>query len=1252
MSRGTSKTIQSSKTPSDIFDPTNFTFNQDSPFFRESDVRQDAAEDRRMMMAFKDIPFDHTDHGRKNSFTGISYSTGASFNNPLTASPYTGREGLLSTHLFSLGGYSSQINSNATNNFGTNFADYLQCPEWRFSDSGDKFIFSFRSKLDYRGHATGIAVLGTMTLATNWDVSTIQKNSLQIVELPDTANSSAIGSFNSGNNIYNLQGYYRPYYKIRFGDNGLKMYLMETSGRVRGGGNDTRIFQYTLASAFDITQATYDGYQDFAINGLFNDQNPILNFEIVPHPEAALNSTWSMIYFFGPRKSNASQSEIAIWSFNNSGRWDITNAINIGSGPSTGTYWSQLPGLGTTGVPRYVRDIFFADSGNKLFVVAAPGSGGGVGGQGVSLWGWDLTTSSASYVDQYNIFNSTKTSIHTGSIGGTLTKVFTSGVWNGLKAHDLFEGFKPLTGGGGDITENAKSWCGHTGTGACFQFNSTGTKLVCNDLATHSAEGFAPRVLEYDLSTAFDPMTLSITDIRPRIGFGFQVVGVAPKETYNHKYIAWTPPSFGHSWKGQHNTGHLGFYLIEFEDNDSYMSTVDAYGPAIDSVTDDSHKYKIKYISNLHPNGIISDGTTNTDLPLCARMKPDGTQLWVFTIKNKDATAAAQSASIKYYTLSTPWDISTLSSSPTGSFSFNLDGTGLYTDLKPRDYVYMWFNNTGTQLCMSNMPFENADQTQSAGSVLLINLPQPWALSPGLASVERIDNLQGSSGSFFGQEGNYVTAAEFTKDGKALWFQLDPIGAGLNSGERSSLNLLHLDTPNDITTINTSNNQKMSAVSKVDLYFGYEPRSTSIGRSATSSDGLTVALEASPRYSGWGYSVGRPPANYSCSIATKSSGALLNGTGEYTGFSIGDDPYADSYRGLPVGMYGSGLAFSSDGRRVFTNDMRYIYQYDLERPFDIQSRFKYSGTGSLLKDNATSGYGAYENRGSIFRPIAFNADGTRVFWTRMFDDHYNRLSLFSRDLSTPWDVTSATGDYRYWYTSSDATYSGTAGGDTGGIGQYDVVSGYGGMTHFEFSPDGRKIIMNWTYASGPSYQANYIRLTSFSTLYFVLNLPAPYFLPNQVGTSGTVTIFGISSSWNLVDKKTITNLPDGGDFSTVFTMNSTGDKLLSFDPVDGKANAFSLATPYVFGTSANGLISSKTMYPSHNYINREQGPISAEAFAFSGIARVGIDKLMLVRHSSSNSSSWGVIRDGNNARRTIQSPVDLIDLNGTYGFMG
>jgi hypothetical protein len=177
-------------------------------------------------------------------------------------------------------------------------------------------------------------------------------------------------------------------------------------------------------------------------------------------------------------------------------------------------------------------------------------------------------------------------------------------------------------------------------------------------------------------------------------------------------------------------------------------------------------------------------------------------------------------------------------------------------------------------------------------------------------------------------------------------------------------------------------------------------------------------------------------------------------------------------------------------------------------------------------------------------------------------------------------------------------------------------------------------------------------LTSFSTLYFVLNLPAPYFLPNQVGTSGTVTIFGISSSWNLVDKKTITNLPDGGDFSTVFTMNSTGDKLLSFDPVDGKANAFSLATPYVFGTSANGLISSKTMYPSHNYINREQGPISAEAFAFSGIARVGIDKLMLVRHSSSNSSSWGVIRDGNNARRTIQSPVDLIDLNGTYGFMG
>jgi len=1226
MSRGTSKTIQSSKNPSDIFDPTNFTFNQDSPVYRDSDTVRNSSTNSQMMMAWKDIPYDQGIGSNKNRYIGdASYA-----------------DGIMSGTFLSLGGATSRIyDTNTAAGALFTFPDYLQCPEFRFNGTGGSILISFRPKLSAFGSATGVAVIGSMTLGTPWDISTLNKGSLKILEFPDTANPEAVANYDMNENGVN---YFRPYHKIRFGDNGSKMYLMECSGTKRGVGttaNSTRIFQYTLSTPNDIETASYDGYQDFEIGGLFDSDNPVLNFEIVPHPEAAINNTSTMIYFFGPNRPTASGSSctLAYWGFNNSGRWDITNSSNISSGPSSGLFYTQLPDM-TSLPPRYVRDVFFADSGNKLFVVAAPNAGGDTGGLGFALYGYDLTSNSASYVDQYNLNNSTKTALQSYNLGsvGNLTREITSGVWNGFKAHDLKDGFKPLYGGGGDLSfYNRKGGFGvGYSIGANFQFDPTGNKLFCMDLNNNSAEAFSPRLLEYSLFD-YDPTTVyDVANIIPRLGYGFQIVGVAPKETYNHKYISWTPPSFAHSWKGQHNTGHMGFYLVEFEDNDTQSSALNAYGPAFTNpVSNDVNKYKVKKIPGF--DSIISDGVTTSRLPLCAKMKPDGTQLWVFSVGNETATDAASDAQLRIYNLQTAWDISTLQSTG-GTFSFTIDDQDLYPDTKPRDWIYMWFNNTGTQVCISGIPFENADQTQSAGSVFVVELDNPWTFSGELPSVTRIDNLRGSSGTFFGQEGNYITAAEFTKDGTALWFQMNPIRASLNTGKVSSINLLHLDTPNDITTINTSNSKKITGLAATRLLFDYEPSSPGLGLSATSSDGVTAALNASPRFSGYGYSYGRSPSGGG-SVARKSAGSLQFSTSYYSGFDIEEVTEADSYRGLPLGQWDSGLVFSPDGRYVYTNSNKYTYQMTLKRPFDIQSRYEYGGKSVTRTPTSISYvYGPFEVYGSIARPIAFNPDGTRFFWTRQADDYYNRLTFYSSDLTTPWDI-STLNAYTVTKYESESTFSGPSGGDTGGLGEYEVVGGFGGCTHFEFSPDGRKIIANWTFNDGPSYQRNYMG-TYRHTKYFVLDLDEPFTLP------------GLRTDDNLSSLQCIRNGDFTGDYSTVFTMNATGDKILSFDPINGTATSFHLNTPYVFGSSLNSTIASKQMYPNNTFRTREFRQLDSQQYIFKGLARVGIDKLMLLRGQAGKTGSLGVVREGNNAYKTRQAAVDLIDLNGTYGFMG
>jgi len=90
-----------------------------------------------------------------------------------------------------------------------------------------------------------------------------------------------------------------------------------------------------------------------------------------------------------------------------------------------------------------------------------------------------------------------------------------------------------------------------------------------------------------------------------------------------------------------------------------------------------------------------------------------------------------------------------------------------------------------------------------------------------------------------------------------------------------------------------------------------------------------------------------------------------------------------------------GVAFSTTGDNLYIcGEDNAVYQYKLGTPWDISSRRTGTGDTASTTFNTTSGTNMYS--------VNFSKDGSRVYFVK------NEVGIVQHDLTTPWDITSAT----------------------------------------------------------------------------------------------------------------------------------------------------------------------------------------------------------------------------------------------------
>ena len=204
----------------------------------------------------------------------------------------------------------------------------------------------------------------------------------------------------------------------------------------------------------------------------------------------------------------------------------------------------------------------------------------------------------------------------------------------------------------------------------------------------------------------------------------------------------------------------------------------------------------------------------------------------------------------------------------------------------------------------------------------------------------------------------------------------------------------------------------------------------------------------------------------------------------------------------------AGIAFSSDGTRMFMGDRTssYLHQFDLTTPWDIQSRV-YNGVKSNLGIS-----------GLTFVNVTFSHDGKHYFIM-----NYNTMFLYRIDLSTPWDLSTAS--YNGVFLDLGAT-----------VGLSDISS----YSQVQFNIN----------AENPGNKMFFI-LRDY-TIYEVEFL-TPYDLPNAV-YSGTNA-----------DLRTVTGLSSG--LFRGFTFDSDGSRILLTDVQSDRIVQINTQAPYTIAGS-------------------------------------------------------------------------------------
>lgn len=752
---------------------------------------------------------------------------------------------------------------------------------------------------------SGVNPIHQFNLSTNWAIETAtysglttsvsaQENNVQSISFkPDGKYCYVLGQQTDKVHQYKLStpwqintvGFAKSYSvfsqepsptSIGISTDGTRAYIFGTT-------ND-RLYQYTLATPFDISTASYSGVNILINNaGTGNETTPTGFF---------FDDTGTRFYFVG-------QQNDRVYEFSLSTPWDITTLANTGRNFFVGT---QEGGCGA---------IHFKPDGTKMYVV--------------------------------------------GQISDRVFQYTLSTPWNVSTA------------------TNDSKFCyigKEDGTSQGLDFSPDGTKMFVTGSVSDKIHRYTLSV-PWDVSTAtYDSVFFNSTETAPtglrftKDGTKFYTVGQTNRLIYQFEMsIPWDITSVDSTAVFIGNQEPTPTSVTFKPDGTRFYVIGSTYRRIYEYVMTTPWNVGTAYFL-----GVLTEPLIYDSAPTEITFNPDGTKLYL-TGTNRDSILA--------YTLSTPWDLTTLSinneiltigdfeQTPTGLHIGN-DGKSVYvvgttnrqiqqydlktawdiTTSKVRSFVLEANVRTNTNLNILGIYIspngQNLYLTSTYGeSVNQYKLTRPWDIS---SLVFTGKNISVFPEYIDGTQGNNTTRSIFFSSTGTKFYV---------SASNNRLFEYDVLTPWDITTAKP--NKKI-----LDLNY----LSTNTLAFTFGDGGSKVYALSNTIRSAYQIDLSAP-----WDLSTASTTCML-----------------------PPTIAGSrSIEFSSDGTKLYLMDptLRAVYQYNLKYPWNItdasfkqQDKYVFIGPESLTP---------WE--------MSLSSDGTKMY---VMDTNAERLSQYT--LSTPWDI--------------------------------------------------------------------------------------------------------------------------------------------------------------------------------------------------------------------------------------------------------
>jgi len=912
---------------------------------------------------------------------------------------------------------------------------------------------------------------------------------------------------------------------------GTKVYVAGHSNKI--------VFQYNLSTAWDVSTGTYSTNSIDVSSGIFGHANPPLN-------ALELNDDASKLFI------GQNNYEIAEFSMPSDG--DVSNASYVA------TYDIRDTGIGN----QAIGGMTFANNGAKFYIFGMFYPGSGSVKQVAQFSSTASLAFNSSDVGKKVVGNSGSAIITATS--GTYQSVTAFADTSAISSWQLFGAQGKADGSGielsGYSTQNDIVFpTGASGSGASMIYsnNVSPTSSVFDNLRSvvFNNEGTialllkAGEVLRFNLSTAFDLSTMTeVTNDNFTVQLNSNQFGIAVK------------PDGTRIWVSDYSNDLIKQFTLSTPWSPSTQS-YDGY-----------YSFNSGGSWNSFSGGGGAPSSTNFN-PFSFQFNSDGTKLLTVLWDNNPYHSIAE------FTLSTGWDMSTMSYTSYANLVGNSDPEAIA------------ISADGLKLMMHGSGLGD-------GGVEVYSLPSAFSVGSAGSNLTRTSGAMDLS-ALTGNSSNNITygGLSMSSDGKRMWIIYNN-NSGANpiyeiTGGTTSVHPYSTYSP----ALTNSSNGQINSSSWVDI--------NSMTADETKNDGDVFYAVSTDNRTSWGVAKGSDGVR---KIARNNSGTWQynNGAGTAIGFGISTPSYDNkSFAFTTQDAAPYDVQFNNNGTKMYmvggVNNT--VFQYTLSTAYDISTASYDSVSYSVLAQD------------SFNLAIAFNNTGTKMYLVGSSND-----DIFQYTLSTAYDISTASYDSVSLAFPSNDSYPQSISFNSDGTKMYAIgtgndrinqwtlstaydISTAGGLTYlgvvnednlpqdFRFNSDGTKLFLLGN-------QFDYIFQYTLSTAYDVSTASYDSVSYSLTGTPNPRTFL-----WN----------NDGTKFYILSTDNDTIYQYTS------SSMLYDTSETWVNGTNNNehATLQQALGAQSFNRMNKAQLDAVADAYHFSQDSADTLD-LMIAPYAASGSS--------------------------------